>query len=404
MHKAMPAFGQALTLLALALPSLARLDNDLEAPPHGDVVAVLASADDECDGEVCALSLLSLRARQKKTTECPCPPGFYRCLAGNAAGGCFPNPTSASADCVELEAEPCNGPGDTGSVAGVPRSPPTTPPPLTTTSNPEPVYGGTQETRLRVTNGCQDESIWIAHMAGATDGPHPQNIRLPPNASHDFDIPDGLAATRYWPKLGCNARGEECNLGESGGPGQTCKAGVGCAPPVDSKFEATFGVVGEPCAPGMGKIKGCDWLDISLVDGFTVPFKVDVIGDCHGNRGVDCSSLRLSECPEDLRVVDLFSQEVAGCYSPCAKKTYRQWGNEDGAHAPSDEAAKMLCCPTPPVSPEQCSAGPVASSEYVQMVHQRCPGVYGYAYDDAVGLSLCPAGVQYEVTFYCPSP
>ena len=37
-----------------------------------------------------------------------------------------------------------------------------------------------------------------------------------------------------------------------------------------------------------------------------------------------------------------------------------------------------------------------------RVVHAVCPGVYGYAYDDGMGLAQCPAGTKYHVTFYCP--
>jgi len=253
-----------------------------------------------------------------------------------------------------------------------------------------------------VTNGCRRKSMWIAHMeGGGVSAWDPQNVRLGPGRSYDFNITDGLSSTRYWPKLGCNRQGRNCAIGDSGGPGQGCPE-HGCGPPVDSKFEATFGAVGQPCRPEVGQIAGCDWLDVSLVDGFTTPFKVELIGDCGGHRGVDCSALQLSGCPKELRIRDPISKRVAGCYSPCAKLTYPHWGNEAGKYGPRDEEAKMMCCPTPPVSPQQCMDGPVARSSYVKMVHQSCPGVYGYAYDDAEGLSLCKSGVQYKVTFYCP--
>ena len=48
------------------------------------------------------------------------------------------------------------------------------------------------------------------------------------------------------------------------------------------------------------------------------------------------------------------------------------------------------------------SAGPVASSDYVSVIHAACPHVYAYAYDDGIGLAQCPAGVRYDVTFFCP--
>jgi len=257
-------------------------------------------------------------------------------------------------------------------------------------------------TRLRVTNGCGRENMWIAHMVGAGVGADAQNVRLGPWASHDFHITNGMASTRYWPKLGCNAQGENCRIGQSGGPGQSCPP-QGCGPPIDSKFEATFGTVGAVCDTAHGQIAGCDWLDVSLVDGFTTPFKVELVGNCGGHKGVDCSSLELSHCPADLRVKQPGTGAISGCYSPCAKKTYPQWGNAEGTNHPWDANARMDCCPTPPVSPAQCSAGPIARSPYVNMVHARCPGVYGYAYDDAEGLSVCTAGVKYHVTFFCPN-
>merc|ERR1719401_206491 len=42
-----------------------------------------------------------------------------------------------------------------------------------------------QATRLRITNGCEEEPIWVAHEAGAGVGPDPQNVRLKPLESFD---------------------------------------------------------------------------------------------------------------------------------------------------------------------------------------------------------------------------
>jgi len=267
-----------------------------------------------------------------------------------------------------------------------------------------------QPTRLRVTNGCPSEAMWIASQAGGGVGPGQENAKLAPGASVDFPITDGLSATRFWPKLRCNANGQECQLGDSGGPGQICRASQGCAPPVDSKFEATFGVVGAD--PGVGT----DWFDASMVDGWSLPFKLQVFGNCSlttdGSKVVDCSKATVDKCPSseavvgagnlDLRVLDPTSGAVVGCYSPCGKLTYSNWNNTHGTHPVSDKVAAPYCCPTPPESPEACRTGPVPKSKYVAAVHEYCPGVYGYAYDDGAGLSTCPSGTKYEMTFYCP--
>jgi len=346
--------------------------------------------------------------------QCPlptprCPALHFLCQEGPAAGGCFLFPEKVPpADCRGFATVPCDAQRhttQTTTTPGPPHPSPTPPTPATPAPVPTPFpdVPAVQTSRLRITNGCASEPMWIAHMAGGGKGHDPWNVRVPPSASYDFEITDGLSSARYWPKLGCNDAGAACRVGDSGGPGQACDPRHGCAPPVDTKFEATFGTVGRPCNASAGEIAGCDWLDMSLVDGFTLPFKLDVLGgSCNGEPEVDCSALRPSHCPSELQVRQPGTGALAGCYSPCARLTYSNWGNPAGQHSPRDTAALPYCCPTPPVTPQQCSDGPVASSPYVRMVHKDCPGVYAYAYDDAEGLSHCTAGARYHVTFYCP--
>jgi len=272
--------------------------------------------------------------------------------------------------------------------------------------------------RLRVTNGCRKEPLWLANFAFQTAF-FPQDIKLAAGATYEFAIPDqGLASTRFWAKWKCDAAGNGCKIGQSGGPGESCLP-IGCAPPVDSKFEATFGCL--PGAPSCevnpslpSELLGpTDWWDVSQVDGWTLPYNVEVVGDCPQSPAVvDCSGLSLDSCPEDddlgrtgkqsLRVHDPEDSSLTvGCYSPCAKLTYSQWGQGLG-YTPEAPEARDFCCPTPPIDPEQCSAGPVVETKFVKAVHRLCPGVYGYAYDDGMGLAQCPAGTRYDVTFYCP--
>ncbi|OLQ03185.1 hypothetical protein AK812_SmicGene13897 [Symbiodinium microadriaticum] len=70
----------------------------------------------------------------------------------------------------------------------------------------------------------------------------------------------------------------------------------------------------------------------------------------------------------------------------------------------TDDVAAPYCCPTPPISPQACRAGPVEGTEYVKAVHKYCPGVYAYCYDDAMGLLQCSADSSYQVEFFCPWP
>jgi len=289
-----------------------------------------------------------------------------------------------------------------------------------------------QMTRLRIVNGCGAD-MWVFYLIGAGGGtltePH-QNL-LAGGGYIDFAIPDeGLASTRFWAGLECDATGNNCRIGQSGGPsseGFSCPP-TGCAPPIDSKFEGTFGCLPSvpsamcqtnPSAPTMTLPTTDSW-DTSLVDGFTLPFRVRVLDDCTSgpmNGEIDCSMLSPSECPvtEDLSTGGMFpvymsldlvatnpaDMRSAGCYSDCGRLTFSEWG-QTPALMPGDAAALAYCCPTPPVSPDTCRTGPVATSGYTQLVHRRCPQVYAYGYDDGVGLWSCAAGTRYEVTFYCP--
>merc|ERR1711957_151589 len=140
-------------------------------------------------------------------------------------------------------------------------------------------------------------------MASAV-GPDPQDVKILPGASASFHTGlngGGLSATRFWPKMGCDGSGSNCSVGSSGGPGEGCVIRVSgqpddyshCAPPVDSKFEATF------APPGSSRF---DDVDMSLVDGYTLPFKLATTGGICSRQqqpftSMDCSALSLSQCP-----------------------------------------------------------------------------------------------------------
>ena len=299
--------------------------------------------------------------------------------------------------------------------------------------------------RLKIVNGC-NQPMWVQWLSAPGIAFNaPNRHRLNSLGSFvEYDIPDkGLPAMRFWPGYGCDANGRNCRVGASGGPGDlgfTCPP-EGCAPPIDSKFEATFGCIPgvsdsdcarNPSAPTQPLGRG-DWWNSSFVDGYTVPMKVQVHGFCpvgpqpapvFGPGGppggvIDCSSIRVSDCPNsenlssdgqfpNLSNVNLLatnpnSGAAVGCYSPSAKLTFSHWANGFQTYPANDPHAVKYACPTPPVSPEECSAGPASRTDFHDMVHTHCP-TYTYPYDDGIGLSSCPAAtaLSYEVTFYCP--
>jgi hypothetical protein len=239
-------------------------------------------------------------------------------------------------------------------------------------------------------------------------------LKIAVGGKHEFTTAvggGGLPATRYWPKIGCDASGSNCEVGDSGGPAEACVIRIPgkednytqCAPPFDSKFEGTF-------APADNTK---DTVDMSLVDGFTLPFKLEVSGDCiiaatqKSFTSLDCSGLSLEHCPHsevlngkatDLRAVDPKTKKFVGCYSPCNKLVDDKWS----PWSPSKEA-EPYCCSGAYGTPETCQAGPVLSTEYLKTVHQKCTDGYGYPYDDKRATIVCDTSAHYTVTFYCPT-
>jgi hypothetical protein len=293
---------------------------------------------------------------------------------------------------------------------------------------------GTQPTLLRITNQC-NQPIWIAHQEG-TGGPltDPQNIQISSGTSYDYHIPaGGLQSARFMPKTGCDSTGNNCKIGQEIPP---CPAG-GCQPPVETKFEATFGTTTPnstcPNAPSTSTGSCLSWYDLSFVDGYTLPAKVipklkQAWSDC---VQLDASGLDLGQCPsgdnlepgssnaynsQDLRIKDS-SGNTVGCMSPCKRLNYGapfglglSEGSEPGTH---------MCCPTPypnntPLActwPNACATSAacndttdpntVVHTQYVNNLHHMAPGIYTFAYDDAQSLRTCMPDTQFEV-IYCP--
>jgi hypothetical protein len=264
-----------------------------------------------------------------------------------------------------------------------------------------------QTTRLRIVNRC-DAPIWISHSDNVVDD---ADVALAPGALRDYDIPDaGLPSARFWPRVGCDATGHGCDTGDVG------------QPPIDSKFEVTFAPLGGGAE---------SFYNLSLVDGYTLPFAVRPVGAGAGVGNCsasDCSMMSLDDCPGhedlgggafpayddvDLRVTNEAGATVA-CLAPCKAWNYPPpvgLGNPE-----ADDPGLHLCCPTPIdpstgnctpdngcMTPDACrdASDPVSvvHTGYVAVVHAGCPTAYAYSYDDAAGLHQCPAETGFEVTF-----
>lgn len=325
----------------------------------------------------------------------PCGPKSAAC--------CNPFITPAQLCPGGIPCEACGG----GSACECPNKP----------TPPKP--GPTSDTRLTIVNQCKSGPMWIAHIVGGGVGPDPQDVMIKPGDSvqlHTALNGGGLSATRFWPKMGCDGTGSNCLVGSSGGPGEGCVIRVPgkdddyshCAPPVDTKFEATF------AAPGSTTQ---DVLDMSLVDGYTLPFKLEVSGGtCTRQQqpftGMDCSGLSMGRCPvsevldnevKNLNAVNPKTGQQGGCYSPCMKLTDDKWNPNGTSVAPDSAAAGQYCCAGAWGNPDSCKAGNILSTHYLATVKDLCPAAYGYAYDDKTATIACTTTTEYTVTFFCMS-
>lgn len=300
---------------------------------------------------------------------------------------------------------------------GCPRPKPIPPPPPARAD-----AGPATRPVFTIKNECAYD-IWIQQqgMPAST----PSVVKLASRTNKHYDIPiAGLASTRFWVKTGCDDKGQNCLVGQSSPP---CPPN-GCAPPVDSKIEATWGCDLPESQCGLtpqGKtLKGPTWWDSSAVDGYTLAYNIDV--GPNGGSGclpVNCAELYQGQCPSsedlstdgkypDLKSVDLHvaipkpdgGAYAEGCYSPCMALTYTADGGK-GYQPPSDPHSAMYCCPTPPISSPECKAGPVIKTKYVEAIHAMChKTAYAFAYDDGLGLRTCNPTTPITMTYCPPQP
>lgn len=246
-------------------------------------------------------------------------------------------------------------------------------------------------TRLSVTNQC-NFPVWMATTPNANKAPLPDGtVKLDLGQSHDYSIAAEGWAGRLWPKTGCDSNGTNCTAGEAVPP---CPPS-GCQPPADTKVEFYF--------PNLASHEG-SWYDISLVDGYSLPMEIKPRGGESGSCITTKCNLSLDQCPQnetqglgDLRIIK--NGKVVQCLSPCKKCNYPP---PFGQGKPENqEPGLSVCCPTPPVTPEQCRTGPVVQTKFVQTVRRACPSAYSYAYDDQAGLHSCSTPTSFDVTL-CP--
>jgi hypothetical protein len=258
-----------------------------------------------------------------------------------------------------------------------------------------PVVAAAQSPKITITNKC-GIPVWIDQTPNggfsplSGTGPNPAG-RLDPGQSSNYRIPDNGWGGRFWPKIGCNDAGNNCLAGSSvsGCPPD------GCEPPADTKFEFFYSPLSSAVRP---------YYDITLVDGYTLGVAITPSQSDGGRCTPTQCGVSLAACPTDevegLGSLQIIKQgQIVQCLAPCYKWVYpAPYGMNRNKF---DSPGKLMCCPTPPVSSDECRAGPVARSKYVQLVQSSCPSAYSYPYDDVNGSHDCPPGTSFTATL-CP--
>ncbi|KAG8854679.1 hypothetical protein FRB96_007364 [Tulasnella sp. 330] len=131
---------------------------------------------------------------------------------------------------------------------------------------------------------------------------------------------------------------------------------------------------------------GLDYYDVSLVDGYNLPLKIQSTTASCGvaNCGVDLGP----NCPANLKGPYDSTGFPVGCKSDCLV-------DPNPSNSPS-------CCSGSHNTPATCPPSGVPHYSYFK---NNCPNSYVYAYDESSGTALwtCPSAAEpnYTVTF-CP--
>ncbi|KAM5545959.1 hypothetical protein V8D89_000085 [Ganoderma adspersum] len=234
---------------------------------------------------------------------------------------------------------------------------------------------------FKVVNKCS-YTIWPAlftdlNVAKAVPN-HPTGWEQKAGKTVSFQVPDNWKAGRIWGRRSCdfskNNGPNACIDGGCNG-GLLCDKHTGTGVPPATVAEFTFQGDGNQ-----------DWYDVSLVDGFNIPMRVDNNKGCHV---ADCSVDLNPKCPAALRGPKDKSGKVAGCKSACVA------GLGDAANNPN-------CCTGSHNTAKTCPPSGVAYYSYFK---KSCKNSYAYAYDESskTALFTCPSGkkADYTITF-CP--
>jgi len=285
-------------------------------------------------------------------------------------------------------------------------------------------------------NYCS-QPIWVGQDGTEHDGWKMEAAAKGTPTRHITTVKLGFSG-RWWPRTGCTFDSSgTCNPANK----NCCKTGgcfsvmnktwgLKCVNPGQapvSLFEPTF-----DAHSGNGPI---DYLDLSVLDGFSVPMKMEPdAGTFNANPDPGMSSTRWCKargwitnptCPATLK-----DDTIGACWGPCKYFTTKLNVKES-----SSETAQKLCCSynyncSPYANKNSCDQSKLCNAvggkgahgywgdivdvkwphiateslEFVNTIHTDIPNVYAWQYDDVKSTYFCRrnnGAVNYTITF-CP--
>ncbi|KAJ6525142.1 Osmotin thaumatin-like protein [Mycena capillaripes] len=231
---------------------------------------------------------------------------------------------------------------------------------------------------ITVFNACPF-TIWPAYFTSG--GPRPSQTTGWAAASFTkvtFTVDEGWFG-RIWARRNCDfSKGTGPNTCLDGGclGGLVCDVNAGTGVPPASLAEFNF----------QGPVS--DFYDISFVDGYNLPVRIDNTRGCPTPA---CAVDLGPNCPASQKGPFDASGFPVGCSSAC---------NIDALNGRAGDSPN--CCSGSHNTPETCPSSGVTNYEYFK---KACPNAYAYAYDESSESALwtcpTPSHADYTITF-CP--
>ncbi|KAJ6451305.1 thaumatin [Mycena sanguinolenta] len=232
---------------------------------------------------------------------------------------------------------------------------------------------------LTVYNACPF-TIWPAYFtSGGTRPSQTTGWAADAFTAVTFTVDDGWFG-RVWARRDCDfstVQGPTSCLDGGCNGGLVCDVNTGTGVPPASLAEFNF----------QGPIS--DFYDVSLVDGYNLPIRIDNTAGC---PIPECPVDLGPDCPAALKGPFDSSGFPVGCSSACNIDAL----NGNAGNSPN-------CCTGQFSTPQTCPSSGVLDYSYFK---GNCPDAYAYAYDESSESALwtCPYSAQadYTITF-CPA-